>query len=321
MVVHALIFNDTGYGKLARSVVRAAGNCTGILSDNPLPEDLKPFAVNERPLISVSPPDAKHPAPIQYTMYESDVLRKDFVKCVNKRKLVLVPCRHNMQAFRASGVKVPIKILHPGTISHYIAPCALSPFTFIHVSTDSGVPQRKRTDDVIKAFLAAFKTEDDVRLIVKKSSGCRRLICFDKRVSLIYKEIPSKDLYSLLASAHVGVFLSGLESWGYPLMELMSIGRPVISPIYNGPAEYLDETCGYGLPFTLKRVPSTYFDRQGCYAHSTIGNLANVMRFCYENKEDTILRGVMAYRRSLGFSMNKMSIKLQELLNENTKFS
>lgn len=315
MIVHGATFDAAdGYGKLSRCVLRFLGSKAKVQSVAPVPDDLKEREKDGDPLITISPPQFNSKAPVHLTMYESTRLPEASVRNLNKRKLVIVPCEHNRIAFKNSGVRTKIAILPFGTNAHYELPSAFNPFTFIHVANDCGIPERKRSKDVIKAFINAFPVEEDVRLIIKKSPNCQKLVCFDKRISVITTVISDEELNTLYKSSHVGVFLSGQEAWGYPHMELMAIGRPVITPFYGGMADFCNENVGYGLKFKMVKTPKTYFNSLGDCAFASIEELIKALRFCYENKEDTVLKGVLAYRQILGFSLNRMEQQLGKLL-------
>lgn len=319
MVIHAATFNQSGYGRIARSVFACLGG--RICSDDVIPKELESFKSSFKPNITVSLPHANTHAPVQFTMYESDVLPSEYVLNLNKRKLIIVPSEHNKVSFDKSGVIRPIEVCNLGVIPRYVLPPPFSKFTFLHISADSGVPERKRSVEIVEAFKKAFPTQCDVRLIVKKSPKCKVIPNFDNRVEIITKDLSPEKMSDLYKSSHVGVFISGQESWGYPHSDLMAIGRPIISPCYDGPAEYFNDSNGYTVRYTLKTTPKTYFNSIGKCAWVKIESLISTLHFCYENKEDTILKGVHSYRTMLRHSMNTMSTRLKEILHAYTNIS
>ena len=182
----------------------------------------------------------------------------------------------------------------------------------MHIAADSLIPSRKRSKDVIEAFSLAFEKEADVRLLVKKTPTCAKIHCFDRRVTLDYSILPS--LLPVIQSSHVGVFLSGQEAWGYPHHELMATGRAVISPIYGGMKEFMDASCAYSLPYGMRKIEKSFIYPTGDAPFVRVKDLAASMRFCYENFDDVVLKGVLAYRKSLGFTISRMSARLNTLI-------
>lgn len=316
MNFYAWTFDDAvGYGKVARTLLQCfdlLGEHCWLQSPNRLPDDLKHLARNfHKPDLALLPPHIDTVSTKQFTMYESTQLHPGMVRYLSKRKLVIVPCKQNQVAFKQAGLK-HVEVCPLAVNALYLAPPPARPFVFIHVSNDSGVPERKRTEDIVKSFCKTFKNESDVRLIVKKAPEDHRITCFDSRVEIIYDRLQSLD--KLYSSAHVGIFLCGQEAWGYSQAELMGLGRPIITPFYGGPADYCDGLCAYSLSYKMVPTPEKTFKRVGLCAKANIADLGGVMRFCYENYDDVVLKGVHAYRHMLGFTVKSMAARLGELL-------
>lgn len=315
IILNCHTFDETnGYGRLAASLIPFFHNVK-LLADGGIPEHLIYLQAQGAPDISIAPPFVVNKAPIVFTMWESSKLPPVFVTLLNHRKLIITPCLQNKKAFIESGVTTPIEVCNLDTRPKYVIPTKDTPFTFVHVGCDSGVPERKRSADLIRIFLKAFPKESDVRLIIKKSPACQKITCFDTRVRIITSTISERTLYSIYAAAHVGVFLGAQEGWGYPALDMMATGRPVIAPFWGGFAEFLDDTCGYGLTYDLVPTPKVVYDRVGKCPWVKEATLIKALRFAYENKEDTILKGVMAYRRSLGFTQSRMYNRLTNILD------
>lgn len=314
MNVYAWTFDGKiGYGRSARSLLHCLSDVQfWIDSPNSIPEDLKPFHRKfKRPDIAMLAPHMDTTAPVQFTMFESTLLPEHMVRNLAKRKLIIVPCEQNAVAFTSSGLK-NVKVCNLAVTPCFALMPPKQPMTFIHVASDSGIPERKRSAEVVAAFVKAFPSQDDVRLIVKKAPEDKRIICFDSRVELIYEWLP--DLGKLYSRAHVGVFLCGQEAWGYSQADLLSIGRPIITPFYGGPADYCIGNCCYSLPYTMKPTPKKTFGKVGLCARADTKALVHTLRFCYENFDDVVLKGVHGYRRMLGFSHKTMAARLGELL-------
>ena len=292
----------TGYGRAAEAIIKNYPNIS---------------VVDDNSDIVLSPPHIAKRAPVLYTMYESSLVPAEWIAQINKeRKLLIVTCQQNVEAFKNSGCKLPIKVCPFGVNRSYFPPVEFHPFTFLHVATDSGCPERKRSAEVVEAFVSEFKTESDVRLIVKKTKDCQRIPCYDSRVELIYGDLSEQELLHLYRISHVGVFISGQEGWSYPIHEMIAIGRPVITPIYGGPAQFLNKSFAYSLPYTMKSVPQTFYRGLGLRAYPSVVALRRVMRNVYQDKVDTVLKGAIAYRASLGFTIEQSIARLKEIYDE-----
>jgi glycosyltransferase involved in cell wall biosynthesis len=301
MLLYAHNFSSTGFGRVARQCKAAFPGIQLCNSDRNA--DLSVY-----PLQHVSKARAL------FTMHESNKIPKVYVKGLNSCKLIIVPTKFDQLSFMNSGVLSRVEVCNLSVVPHYSLPANFDKFTFLHIANDSGIPERKRSQDIVDSFSKAFPDNPNVRLIVKKNESCKRIVTFDKRIIVIYNELTQDQMVTLFKSCHVGIFLSGMESWGYPHLDLMSVGRPVIAPFYGGPAEYLDASCGYAIDYTLVATPLKYYQKLGKCAFASTKHLIKLMQFCVENKEDTILKGVHAYRKSLGYTHSRMAATLHNLL-------
>jgi len=317
IVVGAHTFQShNGYGRWSRSIVESLqrlGYNTWIAPATmvPIPDDLKHLVKNAKPDIIVFPPFVKSDSPVHFTTYESTILPSNMVKELRKRKVIAVLSEYNKTMCRDSGIK-NVYVCHPQVKASYIQEAPFSPFTFTHIGADNSVPERKRTSDVIKAFLAAFPVEDNVRLIIKKSPEDQKIPCFDARITSIHDNLES--LNAIYDKTHVGVFPCGQEGWGYCQSDLMARGRPVIVPYYGGPKDFANAANSYILPYHMVKTPRKIYQNQGLCARVKISDISKAMRFAYENKDDTILKGVQAYRTMLGFSESHMDAKIEQVL-------
>lgn len=304
-----------GYGQWARGIITALeflGHKVWITPGAvPIPDDLKHLInTRHRPDIIVYPPGTRLDSPVQFTTYESDKLLKIMALELNKHDLVIVPCEQNKLMCKNSKVKAQVCFI-PSELK-FLDPAPLKPFTFLHIGADNSVPERKRSADVLAAFKQAFPSETDVRLIIKKDPVDPIITNFDNRVEIIYGAIESlEDLY---AKSHVGVFPCGQEGWGLCQAEMMARGRPVIVPLYGGPADFCDATTSYVLSYTMRPTPQKVYCGYGQCAWASYDDMVRHMRFCYENPDDVLLKGAMSYRRMMNFTPERMALRLAQLL-------
>ena len=194
--------------------------------------------------------DPQCPVNVLFTMYETETIPPSWVEACNRASAVLVPCRHNKEAFKRSGVHVPIYVVHLGIHANEwptVRREALSPFRILFVSWPN---QRKGLDALAQAFWMAFLDDPDVELYLKTSQawearqqtytlkGVERFIVDDRQLS-------HDELVALYQSAHVFVLPSRGEGWGFTAMEAMATGCPTVATDYSGLREFVTPQAGW----------------------------------------------------------------------------
>jgi glycosyltransferase involved in cell wall biosynthesis len=264
----------------------------------------------------LSVPQDNVSANVQFTMWEATRLVPMQIGILNTRKLIIVPNEQDANDFRACGIVPEIKVCPLFCDGHFASYPAMRPFRFLHVGSDYGIPERKRQHDIITAFQSAFPTEADVELVIKRSKNCLPLNCFDKRVTVIAEKISDKELNALYGNCHVGIFPGGMESWGLPIGELAATGRPSITPLYRGPAEFLTPDSAFALPYSMERAPERCFLSHGFYAHASMDGMIHAMREAYRNPHAVYSKGLAAAQRAGEYTPERFGIRLRNILQE-----
>lgn len=215
-----------------------------------------------------------------YTVWELDVLPPHWPAALNQLDGVLVPTAANADAFRRSGVTVPIHVVphlsqfefsaapsdtDRGTLRQRIGHRLLEgrPYIFYAIGQWS---RRKGLDATLAAYRAAFTAPDPVLLVIKTSprdvtrlrrdwrSGFRRTHPSpldtiargqgkaSPRVAAIADETLSHG--ELLALHELGdcyVSLARAEGWGLGTFDAARLGRPVLATGWGGPLSYLGD--------------------------------------------------------------------------------
>ena len=194
--------------------------------------------------------DPQWPVNVLMTMYETETIPPEWVERCNTASAVLVPCQHNKEAFKRSGVQVPIFVVHLGMHAEEwptMRRVSSSPFRILFVSWPN---QRKGLDVLAQAFWQAFLDDPDVELYLKTSQawevrqqaytlkGVERFIVDDRQLS-------HEDLMALYQSAHVFVLPSRGEGWGFTAMEAMATGCPTVATNYSGLKEFVTPQTGW----------------------------------------------------------------------------
>lgn len=240
---------------------------------------------------------------VLYTMFETDTLPtgKDWAgifgdapKMINMAcDLLLVPCQHNKEVFRRSGVTIPIEVV----------PCGVNPELFPYVNRNrtkdhkytyfmyGTLTLRKNPGAVLSAFATLFRDNPEVRLVLKTQSGTLGHIEYLDMgdIEVIDELWTVERLYEALADADCFVFPSRGEGFGLPPLEAMSTGLPTIIADNTGMSDYAN--LNYNLPVKTKaEVPAQRFPNKwgnvGNWYEPDYQELKEYMQWCYLNKQE-----------------------------------
>ncbi len=111
---------------------------------------------------------------------------------------------------------------------------------------------RKGQVDLLRAFEAAFRPGDAVRLVLACHNPFLSPEQFEhlarpfktspmaKHITLITTPLPTHDhVAELMASADCGVFCSRGEGWNLEALEMLSVGKPIIATAYSAHTAFL----------------------------------------------------------------------------------
>ncbi len=260
------------------------------------------------------------------TMFETDRLPAKWAESCNIMDEIWVPSTFNKKTFIFSGVDerklhvIPFGIdteaYDPGkTTAMDIA--GKRGFTFLSVFQWTA---RKGWDILLKAYLSAFSSSDDVCLVLRtypfspKDEPIRKQIDnfaaslgHDPNnippIILIDDFIPEKDLPALYATADAFVLPTRGEGWGIPFMEAMAMGLPTIATRWSAHLDYMDDANSYlinvekmvHIPTNQTRVNPFYTSDQQwaepCWKHT-----AELMRKVYDHRRQAREKGFLARR-------------------------
>lgn len=217
---------------------------------------------------------------IGYTVWETDRLPSDWVDACNRMNEIWVPCTHNVEAFKNSGVTVPVFCVPHAFNPEYqsgdkeklpISNIEENDFVFYSIFQWT---ERKNPIGLLKAYLTEFKENENVVLILKtylvdptNAAEKEAIKGYIKEVkaALHLKTYPKVLLISSLLSAQqikelhlLGdsfVSLHACEGFGVPLAEAMVSNSVVITTGYGGPADFIHhKQTGYSVPYVMGPV-------------------------------------------------------------------
>jgi glycosyltransferase involved in cell wall biosynthesis len=114
---------------------------------------------------------------------------------------------------------------------------------------------RKAYDVLLQVFTKAFTKDDNVELWIAASSD---KTCFSEKeltdwhnyyltsplkdkITIIPRVKTQKDVAEKMSRADCGIFLSRAEGWNLELLEMMSMGKPIITTNYSAHTEFCNK--------------------------------------------------------------------------------
>jgi len=197
---------------------------------------------------------------VGWSMLEVTGLPPEWVDGANSMDEVWVPASFNVETFRASGVRVPVRVMPLGVDVDYFHPqiTGFRPskrFTFLSVFEWG---ERKAPEVLLRAFATEFKESEEVALLlsiynrdpsVDVGAEIAKLGLPDGPPILVMvnAELDDTQMGALYRSADCFVLPTRGEGWGMPVLEAMACGLPTIATGWSGPADFLHDGVGYPL--------------------------------------------------------------------------
>jgi glycosyltransferase involved in cell wall biosynthesis len=246
-----------------------------------------------------------------FTMFETNKTPASMVKAINENfDVLLSPSQFCTHVFEKSGVQIPVH-----TVGHGIDPEAwplnprtqtakqlARPFCFLIYANAEWGHHRKNYQLTVDAFVDAFGSNPDVKLVLKTTGGAiPSHVMKLKNVEIISAGYSRQQLVDLLAKVDCLVFATNGEGFGLPPREAMATGVPAIVSNW-GALETLAQVPGlcYGVPVrSLQKAdyrcnPSFGSKDVGDFARILKADLAQSMRDAYDNQEKTLAMGQYA---------------------------
>ena len=318
VVIRGPLVNASGYGVHARQIysyLESRGDCE--ITSQITPWGICPFLINDdyedgligRILSTGRPIEHKPDVSFQVQLpnewdadlanynigvtagVETDRCSKEWVNCVNKMDLVIVPSKHTKDTFIKSGdisteiVVIP-EYIQPAILKKSEPPMELdipTDFNFLMFGLITGFnpeSDRKNTFYGIKYLCDAFSDDPDVGIIIKTSLGRGTTIDREKSHELLSKIISSvrqgpypkfylshglmkvEEVSSFLRSEKIKVMVSFTrgEGYGLPLLEAAASGIPVMATSWSGHMDFLSKIKFSKFDYDLIDVHETRVD-------------------------------------------------------------
>jgi glycosyltransferase involved in cell wall biosynthesis len=269
---------------------------------------------------------------IGYTAWETSAMPESWVEGCNLVDEVWIPCRHNLDVLRASGVEKPIYVVPHAIDTDRFAPQNIrlnGMFTFISVFRWG---LRKGWPELMAAYERAFSESDPVVLRIltnfrneaHRAEAERMAEHFNGRGKPRLEILPSEYVaYNfmpmLYGNADAFVLPSRGEGFCMPCAEAMSCGLPAIVTDSTAFVDYVDEDNGYPVMCRTETAddPEDGDRDSTTWSVAYVDDLACRMRQAYENSDERIAKGKEA-RETVKrlFAMDRVARIMQGRLSE-----
>lgn len=234
----------------------------------------------------------EHPISIGGFVCETDAIDPAWVDVCNKLTLVFVPTTWCRTAFRNSGVSTPIIVLPHGIEEDY-KPLASElpdkPFIFYNTFHSTSFCSRKSMEELVKAFLHTFTSEDEVVLRLRtddspKLRECMRKFNFGNKIQHVpLDSCSTKDFAAIYSQVHCTVHPSKGEGFGLIPFQSIACETPVLAPHVTGMADYLNEENSVPIETDGRVEGEGVGNSHGTYFSIDEQDLQAKLRYMYDN--------------------------------------
>jgi glycosyltransferase involved in cell wall biosynthesis len=264
---------------------------------------------------------------IRYWMWESTAIPQDQVTRINSSvSLQYVPCRQNLEAFAAAGVRVPMKVLHHGVDPEQFPLLVRERRDVFTFGSFGDLTSRKGIDVLIRAFEDEFGRREPVRLVLKDSAETPLLYeTRDSRIEFLREIFDHQPLLEFLRRLDAFVLPSRGEGFGLCGIEAMATGLPLIATAWSGPTEYFDPADSYPLSYRLadpqrNQLHLTEPGRvrfHGLWAEPDYEHLRALLRHVYEHPDEAAAKGRSASARVVrDFTWQRVGRQVRDDIDE-----
>lgn len=200
------------------------------------------------------PAIAQHGRQVAVTMFESTILPRGWREVLNTMQAVITPSTFCKQVFRDSGVTAPIHVVPLGVSCTYRPAQRPTdrPLTFL-AFLDRG--ERKGGLVALQAFLAAFGSDTNYRLILKGRKPKVAMEITNPNIEVIQRDMSEAELNELYLSADILIDANKGEGFGMIGRQFAGTSGISLSTAFSGT---LDDLEHWGNPIPCKLVPANW---------------------------------------------------------------
>lgn len=226
---------------------------------------------------------------------ESDRMNPLWLPAVNAMDVVIVPTHHTEKVIRSAGHVTTELVVIPESYTHAIQDrqCVGNVSTFLdkletkfnflvvgQVTSTSPALDRKNIFGTLKCICDAFRTDDQVGIVLKTNMGRNTRIDRKNavnyittylresrrgttpRVHLLHGDMSDAEVATLYSHDNVKalVSLTRGEGFGLPLLEAAASGLPVIATDWGGHLDFMNLGRFIKVRYTLQAIPAVKVD-------------------------------------------------------------
>ncbi len=207
-----------------------------------------------------------------------------------------------------------------------------SKYVFLTVFDMNSRMQRKNPLAVIKAFLKAFRGNNDVLLVIKVSPPesyyqdqwdlLRTTIEQSDNITLIDRVLSRSDLLALFDVSDCIVSLHRSEGLGLVCAEGMLLGKPVIATNYGGNTDFMNSSNSFLVDYNLIEIDEDIdpYPKGFFWADASVDHAAELMTKSFEQQSFSRMTGQKAQADLIeSFSIQAAGYRMQSRLDEITQ--
>ena len=248
---------------------------------------------------------------IGYTVWETNVLKPEWIDSINLVSEVWCPSIYNKKVFEDSGVTIPVKVVPhlffknalPEKSNISIRGAIDGYYTFYNVSEYN---ERKNIKELLETYCQTFTSDNHVQLILKthyKDYLAANVVFCKQEIDKILKKYPNhahvlvlydnldeNDLVKLHAYGDCYVSLTRSEGFGLTIFDAYNYGKRVIVTGYGGQLDYLGIQYSGLVNYTLVDVNNmesfngNYNHSDQLWAQPDLQHFRKLIQNCYENQ-------------------------------------
>lgn len=137
-----------------------------------------------------------------------------------------------------------------------------------------------------------------------------------------YNSLPNKEIYALMNKAHVMLFPSLQETFGYVVLEAQSTGLPVVTTSIRAFPEINNSECGWiiDIPQTDKGFADVFLNKYDVISNLISQGMLGILKNILDNPEQLLFKAKNSYQRIQNLhNPEKISLKLIGLYEQALK--
>lgn len=169
-------------------------------------------------------------------------------------------------------------------------------FSFLFIFSYHSSVERKNPFFLVEAFNKAFKTNENVELIIKtvgeerhrkESNKLHQQVAASKNIKIFNVDLDKNAVNHLINDCDCYVSMHHSEGYGLTLAEAMFFGKPTIATNYSGNKQFMNHLNSFLIDFDIAPIenPDTNFSSQTIWANPNLENAVETLRDVYFNSD------------------------------------